>query len=145
MEMTKYANETAIVAPEESTKKTTAMLGINETGFAAQKKVFNALNSAGSLADHMTETGADTFVCEGVILQTKDRTDVVTGEVVTVQGATFITPEGGFYSESVGIVRSASNFIDACGGVFPVGEIVRFKIESVQLDSKRTMKQLTLI
>lgn len=114
---------------------------VDTTTFAGKAAMFNALNSAGSLADH----GASRLVLKGLILQPYSEVDQKTGEVLEGYGVVFQTEDGDFYSRSAGIVRSAQNLIGAFGGVWPADEEVVIEIFETQLDSKRTLKQFKLV
>lgn len=114
---------------------------VDTTTFAGKAAMFNALNSAGSLADH----GASRLVLKGLILQPYSEVDQKTGEVLEGYGVVFQTEDGDFYSRSAGIVRSVQNLIGAFGGVWPADEEVVIEIFETQLDSKRTLKQFKLV
>lgn len=122
-----------------------ALVGFDVNAFAGKKRIFNAMNSAGSLNDYLSEKGLDTLKVEGIIIQVREDLDEVSGELTPVKGAVFITEDGAFYSQSCGIVRSAENLIGACGGEFPVGEELELHFYEIKLDNKRNLKEFELV
>ena len=103
-------------------------------------KLFNALNSAESLSD--SHVGRLTL--QGLILQSGNRLDQVTGEITPAKFTTFITESGAYFSQSDGIARSAENLIAAFGDDF-ASEPLTIEFGTKQLQGGRTMKYFYLV
>lgn len=121
-----------------------SMLAFDVDNFAGKKRVFNAMNSADSLDQHLKDNKITSLIIEGVILEHRTFLDKVSGEVCEEDNAYILTEDDAFFTKSQGLVRSAKNLIYACGGVFPHEDVI-IEIYEVVLDKKRTLKEFRLL
>lgn len=125
----------------ESTREVTNSAFAFDTDTRAGKiKLFNALNSAESLSD----SHVDRLTLQGLIVQSGNRLDQVTGEITPAKFTTFITESGAYFSQSDGIARSAENLIAAFGDDF-ASEPLTIEFGTKQLQGGRTMKYFYLV
>lgn len=125
---------------ETTREVTNSAIAFDTDTRAGKIKLFNALNSAESLSD----SHVDRLTLQGLIVQSGNRLDQVTGEITPAKFTTFITESGAFFSQSDGIARSAENLIAAFGDDF-ASEPLTIEFGTKQLQGGRTMKYFYLV
>lgn len=125
---------------ETTREVTNSAIAFDTDTRAGKIKLFNALNSAESLSD----SHVDRLTLQGLIVQSGNRLDQVTGEITPAKFTTFITESGAYFSQSDGIARSAENLIAAFGDDF-ASEPLTIEFGTKQLQGGRTMKYFYLV
>lgn len=136
-EITAVASE---IAPANQTNQNVTLLAFDVTTREGKKRLFNALNSAESLAD----VNVDTLTLDGIAIRPAERVDEVTGEVVNCLGVTFMSGDKSYFSMSAGIASSAMNLIQAFGDSF-ADDPITIQFMSRKLDAKRTLKYFVVL
>lgn len=125
-----------IVTTSEATTPTLTLLSFKADTSEGKKSVFNALTNAVSLSENPQEM----LNVAGIIVRPAQRTDLITGEIVDCESATFITTDGdSYFSTSNGIVNCAKALMTAVDGVFP-SEGITIKFTQRDLGRGRTLK-----
>lgn len=131
---------TEIMATANVTAKPIMAMAFDTTTGEGKKRLFNALNTAESLND----ADIKQLTLSGIIVQSTERLDQATGEVVMCEGTTFITEQGAYFSQSDGIARCAKNLIMAYGSDF-ADEPITIEFTERKLGGGRKLKQFIVL
>lgn len=129
------ANEIAKPAQNSIT-----LVAFDTTTREGKVKLFNALNSAESLAD----CDVSTLTLDGIAIRPAQRVDDVTGEVEDCMSTIFMADGKSYFTMSSGICDSAMNLIAAFGDTFKEDPIT-IQFQTRKLDAKRTLKYFTVL
>lgn len=139
-------SEEIIATPAtEMTATKSAQTGVTLVAFdtntrEGKVKLFNALNSAESLAD----CSVNTLTLDGIAIRPAQRVDDVTGEVTDCMSTIFMADGKSYFSMSSGICESAKNLIAAFGDTF-AEEPLTIQFQERKLDAKRTLKYFVVL
>jgi hypothetical protein len=122
---------------------TTIVNTLNPVTFEQRKLAFNAINNAESLDDHKDEP----IEIIGIVQKNATRTDIETGEVKPCVQTILVADAGiGYYSQSVGVARSAAAILDSMGSPeqWPDGKLTVMCSER-RINGGRQLKQLAVL
>lgn len=108
----------------------------------ARKLVYNAVNNAELVSDHLGEE----FLLSNIIQQPTETLNEDTGEVDTYTRTTLISPDGKAYSAgSDGIAGSVDNIISAFGEPSTWAEPLTVKVIERKSQNKRTFFSIEVL
>lgn len=115
---------------------------VTGTDVEARKLVYNAVNNAEQVSDHLGEE----FLLSNIIQQPTESLNEDTGVVEEYTRTTLITPEGTAYSAgSDGIAGSVDNLIAAFGEPSEWAEPLKVKVIERKSKNKRTFFSIEVL
>lgn len=126
---------TVDVASSVAVRSPRTYSSVKGTDVDARKLVYNAVNNAEQVSDHLGEE----FLLSNIIQQPTESLNEETGEVEVYTRTTLITPDGkAFSAGSDGIAGSVDNLIAAFGEPSEWAEPLRVKVVERKSRNKRT-------
>ena len=115
---------------------------VTGTDVNARKLVYNAVNNAEQVSDHLGEE----FLLSNIIQQPTESLNEVTGEVDVYTRTTLIGPDGkAFSAGSDGIAGSVDNLIAAFGEPSEWAEPLRVKVVERKSRNKRSFFSIEVV
>lgn len=115
---------------------------VTGTDVDARKLVYNAVNNAEQVSDHLGEE----FLLSNIIQQPTESLNEETGEVEVYTRTTLITPDGkAFSAGSDGIAGSVDNLIAAFGEPSEWAEPLRVQVIERKSRNKRTFFSIEVL
>lgn len=139
-ELMATATATEITPTHKPEQPSVTLVAFDTNTREGKKKLFNALNSAESLAD----CDVSTLTLDGIAIRPAQRVDDVTGEVQDCMSTIFMADGNSYFTMSSGICDSAMNLIAAFGDTF-AEEPITIQFQTRKLDAKRTLKYFTVL
>lgn len=133
---------TVDVASSVAVRSPRTYSSVTGTDVDARKLVYNAVNNAEQVSDHLGEE----FLLSNIIQQPTESLNEETGEVEVYTRTTLITPDGkAFSAGSDGIAGSVDNLIAAFGEPSEWAEPLRVKVIERKSRNKRTFFSIEVV